>query len=394
MTSIFRRPHFNPLFLLAAFVLPAVLLFSAVRTFQGLAALRTDYLRNIAATVAAGLETLPPDAPPYETLAAEQGALFDLRVYDEDSSNPDPALAPIWQGRELYRIAEATVDGVRVFRAYIPFHREGRMRVARIDIDESAADFIVVHARHNVAVAALSGAVLMLLSFYAIWSVRRQMRLQHLAHLGEMSAVLAHEIRNPLGTMKGFVQLAQERADAPTRALLDPVLDETQRLERLVSDLLLYGRPPQPAFRIVRWSEIRDAVALRNGRIRYAAGTSELTLSTDPNLLKQILLNLLRNAAEAAREEVSLSARVEGASIVIAVEDDGPGIPEEVRKRLFESFFTTKSFGTGLGLAIAKKLTVALGGTIELLPRTGGGTLAEIRLKRGDTRHGTDSGGG
>jgi len=70
MTSIFRRPHFNPLFLLAAFVLPAVLLFSAVRTFQGLAALRTDYLRNIAATVAAGLETLPPDAPPYETLAA------------------------------------------------------------------------------------------------------------------------------------------------------------------------------------------------------------------------------------------------------------------------------------------------------------------------------------
>jgi two-component system sensor histidine kinase HydH len=262
--------------------------------------------------------------------------------------------------------------------------------VARIDLDARAADFLTADARHNVAVSLVGGMVLVGLTLTALWAMRRtaqleqqRMKMQHLAHLGELAAVLAHEIRNPLGTVKGFLQRAGERAPAQTRALLEPALEETGRLERLVNDLLVYGREPVVRRAKVQWGEI---AARLKCDARVVVEESELGLETDAALLVQALLNLVRNGLEASGEgEVRVEARREAGGVWISVLDRGPGVAEEARGRMFEAFYTTKSLGTGLGLAITKKLVEALGGRVEIRGREGGGTEARMVLGRKDS---------
>jgi signal transduction histidine kinase len=392
-----RFPRY--LLLAATLALPAVLLVQAAITFREFAEMKEVYLRSRAATIAARLETLTPGdlaGDPFELVASDEPALVDLRIYRRGEGD-DPALEAIRSGRELYRTQELSVDGQRVFRAWVPFHTGAQVEVARIDLATTAADFLTNHARNSLLVALLSGVVIVVLSVYAIWSARRQLELENLARLGSLSAVLAHEIRNPLGAIKGFVQLAGEKADPEVVALLDPVLEETGRLEKLVSDLLLFGRPQHPVMRPIEWAPyaqaleayVREAIAGRP--IRFECQADPLTLETDPDLLKQVLLNLLRNAVEAAAggpdAEVRLSVSPGRGGTVIAVEDNGPGIAESVRGRLFEPFNTTKASGTGLGLPIAKRLTEALGGRIAVRPREPGGVRVEIVLPQKHGEH-------
>jgi signal transduction histidine kinase len=163
--------------------------------------------------------------------------------------------------------------------------------------------------------------------------------------------------------------------------MLEPVVDETQRLERLVSDLLLYGRPPAPAFRDCSWNQIASSLPNIGPSVRI--DPAAISFRTDPDLLSHVLSNLIRNAVEAVgpgqQAEVHVCATLSAGEVIIAVEDNGPGIPERAKSKVFESFYTTKSFGTGLGLPIARSLTVALGGQLELrgVQR---GTRAEVRL--------------
>ena len=401
-------------YLACALVLPVVLLSSSLRTFAELERMKTVYLRNRAATLSARLETIDLTRAG-EVLGAEERAFLGLRIFPDPNAAEDREnLEPLWQGRELFRTTRIQVDGVEAFRAYVPFHSMGRLHVARIDLAASEADFLVEHARRNVIVATVSGMALIALSGYIIWTIRRRAeeerrrsKLEHLAHLGEMAAVLAHEIRSPLGTIKGFAQLAAEK-NPEAAGLLEPVLDETRRLEKLVSDLLLYARPPSPAVGPVEWKQIARALRQEVTDARLRVEAAELTFETDPDLVRRILVNLVWNGLEAIgesphagqtaaagrnvrsegfnssraeiRREVKISAAVSDSQVRIAVEDDGPGIPEELRDKVFDSFFTTKSSGTGLGLAIARRLAVSLGGGVELTARSGGGTRAVVTL--------------
>lgn len=384
---------------LLALVLPLALVASSLATLARLEQLRELYLRSRAAMIAARLELLPPSdsGELLELLGEEEAGLLEVRVYQPGQVTPESAsLAEIWEGRELFRTERLRLGDVEVLRCYIPFHLGTQLRIARVDLAVRSADFLLVPARQNVIVASLSGLVLALLALFALWSLRRtarlerrQLELEHLARLGRMSAVLAHEIRNPLGTIKGFAQLASEKADAQTTALLAPILEETRRLERLVSDLLMYGRPPQPELSWVDWEALAAELEMHARQmaarpIRFVRSGGGLRLHTDPDMLKAALLNLVRNAVEALDEsgdqvrlEAAGSAR---AGVVLAVEDDGPGLSQEARARLFEPFFTTKASGTGLGLAITRRLTEALGGEIRLLPRNGRGARAELRF--------------
>jgi len=384
---------------LAVLALPLALLTSAVVTFRELQTMQRVYLRDRAATIAGRLETLLPErlAEALETLAAEEPGLVDIQVFAAHEETPErPLMDPIWRGQQLYQTREVDLNGEKVFRAYLPFHAGSELRIARIDLAASAADFLVTHARHNVLVASLSGLVLLLLSAYALWAARRtarlerrQLELEHLARLGELSAALAHEIRNPLGTIKGFAQLAAERADQAMLALLEPVLGEVRRLERLVTDLLLYGRPSEPAWRLTEWAVLcagleayaREAIGARP--IRFSCRAEPWRMRTDPDLLKQVLVNLIRNSVEALEGsedgEVRLGAvRGPAGGLLISVEDNGPGLPQPVRARLFQPFLTTKATGTGLGLSIARQLASALGGQLNLLPVDPHGARAEL----------------
>lgn len=384
----------------AMLALPVFLLLSSVRMLGELEETRNVYLRNRAATIAARLENLHPaqlGEDLFGLIAAEEPALADLVVYDSPGHSPEnDVVRKLWRGEILFQSEQFTRDGEKIFRIYTPFHLGQSLRIARIDLASDAADFLVAHSRHHLLLSLLASLALVLFTVYFLWSerraaalARRQLELEHLAHLGQMSAVLAHEIRNPLGAIKGFVQLALETAGRGVRTLLGPVLDETARLEKLVNDLLLYGRPRVPEIRSVDWREIAGqleahaagAIGARPIHFRAEGPTAEIR--TDPELLVHVLLNLVRNSIEALHDEsggevhLQLSAQL-NRGYSIAVEDNGPGIPENVRARLFEPFLTTKSNGTGLGLSIARKLTNALGGRLEIRAREPRGTRAEL----------------
>ena len=360
------------------------------------------YLRDRVSLLAARLENVPVGAMPeavWEMLSDAEPSLRDFRAISRGGAEDDASLAAIWEGRELFRTELRRERAGSVFRAYVPFHSSGRLRIARIDLDPKAADFLLLHARHNVLIASLGGLALVVLSVYSVWATRRaaklqvrQLEMEHLAHMGKIAAVMAHEIRNPLGTIKGFAQLAAERADPSTRGVLAPAITEAERLERLVKDLLAYGRPPAPVPAIVDWHDVA-ATAAAHGRlligdrpITLVIPERDFTWRSDGALLEQILLNLMRNAVDAIPPATPGEVRVEldtsSAEVVISVLDTGTGFSEAATERMFEPFFTTKAFGTGLGLAITRGIAASLGGKLEIRRRDRGGTAAVIRLPK------------
>lgn len=209
-----------------------------------------------------------------------------------------------------------------------------------------------------------------------------------LVTLGEMAAGLAHEIRNPLGAIKASAQLLSDPGEdeEATSEFLDIIVEETDRLARVVGSFLDYAKPgasiAEPADvkkAVERTVRILEAELADSGiEIELEMGEGDMQARIDPEHLRQILLNLGRNAAEAMGDEGKLSVdvrrviardiggRIE-ASIEIRVSDTGPGISDEIRQKLFVPFVTTKSNGSGLGLAISQRLASAAGGRMEAL---------------------------
>lgn len=225
-------------------------------------------------------------------------------------------------------------------------------------------------------------------------------RADRLAALGELSARMAHEIRNPLAAISGSVQLlAGHGALREDEArLLSIVLRESDRLNDLISEFLAYARPAPPIlehFDLVPF--IRDLVTLLAADPRFdkidiqTSLPNSLTLVADQRQLQQVLMNLLQNAAEAMPSggPITLLAGVQQAIddngtkfslIRLAVEDHGCGLEPETRQHLFEPFWTTKPTGTGLGLATVYRIIESHGGTIQAEDRDGGGTIFTILL--------------
>jgi signal transduction histidine kinase len=347
-------------------VLPAVLLLNALFMLRELGQARGAFLRNKAAEIAGRLEQVPA-----EQLMEEEPALRDLRSFGAGDAERDASLRPLLEGRELFRLED---DGARRFRAWVPYHSASGARVARMDLNPAAADFLTSRPARNLYLSIAVVMVMAALTGYVLYARQKQEQLARLAELGQMSAVLAHEIRNPLGALKGFLQLAQEQSSGEARQWLETSLDQTNRLEALVKDLLLCARAPQPKMRTVEWSEMESRLKPHAPAATFAPAAFRFT--TDPDLLERTVLNLLRNALEAGTE-----VNVEAEPGRIRVTDDGPGLPREVRARLFHPFVTTKAQGTGLGLAIVRNLTAALGAEIVLTDARPAGTCAEIRWK-------------
>ncbi len=249
----------------------------------------------------------------------------------------------------------------------------------------------------------VSGALCLMSDLTELFELQKQMRWkENLAALGEMSAGIAHEFKNALATISGYAQMIRSEANTDDLAdSADRIIRQTQALTHVVTEFLRFSRPLELTEETVRLEAMVEQVAEEicnvipdRASIRPTGSFAEI--AGDEGLLRQALLNLVRNAAEAVSSAGERGmVLIEGATEEragrlwqrITVTDNGPGIPTESLTKIFVPFYTTKAEGTGLGLALVQKIAVQHGGSVEARNRSEGG--AEFILWLPLTQHPT-----
>ena len=226
-------------------------------------------------------------------------------------------------------------------------------------------------------------------------------RQEKLASLGMLAAGVAHEIRNPLTAIKAwlFIQQKHLTPGTPEHADAEIIAQEISRLERIVKEVLLFARPSEPQLARLKvdvpLSEVQTLLSpqLEKSNIKLLCENSvDAYICIDPQQMKQVLINLVQNAADSIGQEgsITLRARLDNKRlgdhasevVILEVADTGEGIPPEVEKRLFDPFFTTKEAGTGLGLSIAARIVERHGGALQYQTQVNRGTTFGIVLPK------------
>jgi signal transduction histidine kinase len=245
-------------------------------------------------------------------------------------------------------------------------------RIERLqrDIDAHVASLQRAHESHNEAMDRLCAV-------------------QRLASVGQLAAELAHEMNTPIANILGYARTAAAEADSePLRRRLAVIERQAERLAASVREILGSVHPPNPAGqrfdlakRVRDIAEVLAPVLRRHGVALDAhVPADRAEVWADPTLVEQIVFNLVSNAQQAGARTVRLSLQPRADACMLRVEDDGPGIDDAVRRRLFEAFVTTRERGTGLGLALSRRLARDMDGELELERSGADGTTFCLRL--------------
>ncbi|MBI3328085.1 MAG: hypothetical protein HYZ81_15460 [Nitrospinae bacterium] len=225
-------------------------------------------------------------------------------------------------------------------------------------------------------------------------------RTNRLAAMGEMAASIAHEVRNPLGSIELFAALLKQELeqDGGKRTLVEHILSGVKSLNRTISNMLLFTKSLAARFEPVDPHQVLEASlvfashVLRHHRLRLqkSFGADGVTVCADPELLKQVFLNLILNAIQAMPEggTLTLATRLDQHVLEVKVGDTGVGMSAEVTEKIFNPFFSTKDGGTGLGLTIVHNIVEAHNGVIHVVSTRGKGTTFTILLPLDPVRGG------
>jgi two-component system sensor histidine kinase PilS (NtrC family) len=329
--------------------------------------------QDIVRSLASGLITIAPEGT---VLTANQAAADILQRPAADL-----------HGRPI----EAILPGLLARRAGA--HRD-ELRRAELTLGELTLGVTVSPLRD------VRGQVIgSVLNFSDLTELRRleqhMRRAERLATVGQLAAGIAHEIRNPLASISGSIELLRQSPPASDddRTLMAIVQREIGRLNELVGDLLDYANPrPSQPVEFDLGVLVRETLQVSRAdpafaEVELAVSAEEpLVVHADPSKLRQVVWNLVRNAADAAAaggKHVRVEARRAADQATITVEDDGPGIPPDRLTRIFDPFYTTKQKGTGLGLATSHAVVAEHGGRIDLESEVGKGTKVVVRLPTG-----------
>ena len=295
---------------------------------------------------------------------------------------------------ELTRMLTACLREGRTFQRGEVEHSTCEGEVRRLGVTISP----IYRARHAARAATdgisaqagqkVSGALCLMSDLTELTALQKQIRWkENLAALGEMSAGIAHEFKNALATISGYAQMIRsESKPGDVRDSAERILDQTRSLAHVVTEFLRFAKPLEISYESVRMGVLVERVAeelheaIPQCEVK-CEGTFE-ELPGDEALIRQALLNLARNGAEAARDSgneprITISGSIEDLGgrkwQRLCIVDNGPGIPENDLPKIFLPFYTTKSEGTGLGLAVVQKVTLQHGGSIEARNRPEGG---------------------
>jgi PAS domain S-box-containing protein len=276
------------------------------------------------------------------------------------------------------------------------YQREGNARIIGIgrEVDGRHRDGTIVPLHLSVGEMLVAGEkkfVGMLHDLTARKRMEQQLsEQQSLAKIGEMAAVLAHEIRNPLAGIRGAMQVMAARYEPGSKEgmVTKEIIARVDTLSELMQDLLLYARPPKPRPAPVDLKRLIQTIVELLSRDPDVSGMqvsvegSAPLVHADPELLKIVFQNLLINGAHAMAGRGELHVRLTGNGQLssVAFTDHGPGIPADIRDKIFTPFFTTKVRGTGLGLPTARRLVEAQGGTIAVECPPDGGTTVLVQV--------------
>jgi two-component system sensor histidine kinase HydH len=371
--------------------------------------LAAESLRGAGLSIAAAIEQLAvadgslrslaryttPDIA-YFSLIDSQGIVrfhTNPRLIGQSYAHNDQQAFP--DGRSEQRERLGTGEEVYLLRTRV--HADKKEYLLNLALHTYRADQVIRRAKTGVSVVAALTVALWALTAVLLFMFRREERhnremhrREELARLGEMGAIMAHEIRNPLAGIKGFAQLVETAGTMEqARSYAEKVVSQSLRMEALVNDLLVFARDEQgekcPTDLLLVIQECVDLLGVEAAQQRVAievVAPAAVKADLVVDRVTQMLVNLMKNAIQAMPDGGLLTIGMwqKGSKAVICVSDTGIGIPREHLPRIFEPFWTSKPQGTGLGLALCRKVAEEHGGSLSVESTAGIGTEVVVTL--------------